>query len=175
MTTCLPQLTFIFPESSSPLLSTGALMNTTEQHDIEHMADTISITSESYVTTRESATLVPKLHAGVNTPHWFNVFNIRLHWSKKEKNNLNRKQELAGKKVVAKESVSAAETVLNNAGIYGESGARERRLNNTEHCHEAKLTRAIGKEAKYPTTQKITDFSKFKIRASRCCAAAQEK
>ena len=43
------------------------------------------------------------------------------------------------------------------------------------HCHEAKLTRAIGKEAKYPTTQKTTDFPEFKILASRCCAAAQEK
>ena len=35
---------------------------------IEHMADTISITSESYVTTRERATQAPRLHAGVNTP-----------------------------------------------------------------------------------------------------------
>ena len=68
MTTCLPRLTFNFPESSSPLLSTGALMNTTEQHYIEHMADPISITSESYVTTRERATHALRLHAGVNTP-----------------------------------------------------------------------------------------------------------
>ena len=40
---------------------------------------------------------------------------------------------------------------------------------NTECCHEAKLTRAILKEAKYSTTHKTTDFPKFKIRASRCC------
>ena len=33
------------------------------------MADTISIPSESYITTREWATLAPRLHAGVNTPH----------------------------------------------------------------------------------------------------------
>ena len=43
---------------------------------------------------------------------------------------------------------------------YGESGARKRRWNNTEHCHEAKLTWAIGKEAfKYPTTQMTTDLA----------------
>ena len=42
---------------------------------------------------------------------------------------------------------------------YGESGARKRRCNNTENCHEAKLTWAIGKEAfKYPTTQMTTDL-----------------
>ena len=38
------------------------------------------------------------------------------------------------------------------------------KINNTEHCHAAKLTRAIrkSKEAKYPTTQKTTDFLKFR-------------
>ena len=44
-------------------------MNTTEQHSIEHMADTISIASKSYVTTRERATHAPTLQTGVNTPH----------------------------------------------------------------------------------------------------------
>ena len=33
------------------------------------MADTISKTSESYVTTRERPIHAPRLHAGVNTPH----------------------------------------------------------------------------------------------------------
>ena len=48
--------------------------------------------------------------------------------------------------------------LLNNAVNYGESGARKRRRNNTEHCHEAKPTWAIGKEAfKYTTTQMSTD------------------
>ena len=32
------------------------------------MADTISTTSESYVTTHKWATHAPRLHAGVNTP-----------------------------------------------------------------------------------------------------------
>ena len=59
---------------------------------------------------------------------------------------------------------------------YGELGALERRCNNTENCHVAKLTRAMGKEVKYPTTQKkTTAFLKFKIRALRCFTAVQEK
>ena len=44
---------------------------------------------------------------------------------------------------------------------------------NTKHCHEAKLSRDIGKKAKYPTTRKTTDFPKFKICTSRCCADDQ--
>ena len=67
---CLPQLTLNFPESSSPLLSIEALMkhNRTTLHQAH--GGPISMTSESYVTTRKRATHATRLHVGVNIPQW---------------------------------------------------------------------------------------------------------
>ena len=89
-----------------------------------------------------------------DTGSWSNVFNIRLHWSKQIKQKARINQWLTGKKrssererTSAGEGGKTAQTVLNNVVSYGELGARKRRWNNTEHCHEAKLTWAVGKEA----------------------------
>ena len=96
---------------------------------------------------------------------WFNVFN--KGWP--------REQEFTAKEVAKSEWASAGEegeTVLNNAVNYSESGVSERRWNNCEQRHEAKLTRVIERRRNTrQITQKTTDFPKFKIRASRCCAA----
>ena len=55
---------------------------------------------------------------------------------------------------------------------YGESGARKRKWNNTEHCHEAKLTWAIGKEAfKNTTTQMTTNLAFPSLKFARQDAA----
>ena len=69
MTMCLPQLTLNFPESSSPLLSIGALIKHNRTLHQAH-GGTISMTSESYVTTRKWATHATRLHVGVNAPQW---------------------------------------------------------------------------------------------------------
>ena len=62
--------------------------------------------------------------------------------------------------------------MLNHAVNYSESGVSERRRNNSEQRHEAKLTRVVERRRNTrQITQKTTDFPKFKIRASRCCAA----
>ena len=64
---------------------------------------------------------------------WSNV----LHWSNKRKKN-HRKQELTAEEL-AKESRGPA-----LGKKYSKSGARKKKWwNKIEHCHEAKLTRAI--------------------------------
>ena len=80
---------------------------------------------------------------------WFNIFN-------KGCTEAIREQEFTAKEVVKSEWASAeeeGETVLNNAVSCSESEVNERRWNNSEQRHEAKLTRVINyrKEAKYPT------------------------
>ena len=98
---------------------------------------------------------------------WFNIFN-------KGCTEAIREHEFTAKKVVKSEWASAGEegeTVLNNAVSYSESEVNERRWNNSEQRHEAKLTRVIERRRNTrQITQKTTDFPKFKIRASRWVA-----
>ena len=112
---------------------------------------------------------MPSFLCGIFKEKTRNVLNIGLHWSNKKK--IKQKARIAGKEV-AKESHGPELTVLNNAVNYGDSGARERKWNKTEQCHEAKANEGFRKEARYPT---ITDFPKFKIRGWGCSAAVQEK
>ena len=102
---------------------------------------------------------------------WFNVFN-------KGCTEAIREQEFTAKEVAKSEWASAGEegeTVLNNAVNYSESGVSERRWNNSEQRHEAKLTRVIKRRRNTrQITQKTTDFPKFKIRASRCMGAVMQ-
>ena len=56
------------------------------------------------------------------------------------------------------------ETVLNNAVSYSGSEVNERRLNNSEHRHEAKLTRVIERRRNTrQITQKTTAFPSLKF------------
>ena len=111
-----------------------------------------------------------KKTSSISTNHsggWFNIFD-------KGCTEAIREQEFTAKELVKSDWASAGEegeTVLNNAVSYSESEVNERRWNNSEQRHEAKLTRVIERRRNTrQITQKTTDFPKLKIRASRWVA-----
>ena len=94
---------------------------------------------------------------------WSNVFNMGLHWSK---NKLNRKQELTSRKRRSEREWTSAgeggETVLDNAVNYNESGARERRWNNTLPWRKVNESYRKVKGGEIPDNSEDTNFPKFK-------------